>query len=176
MRLLPIRSSRRFLLALIIAVVSLSACVTNNQELPDDVTATPETTTKGERADLDRRLSAWETAMRSEFTFLWDNVNALRAARLPPEGSCNYPDFGRSPVEATETLRARDRVGADIIDQLAYADVLLLQARDKWIEFCGGGITSGDAVAFMDTRLSPAYQSLNLARNVLDERAAQLNR
>ena len=54
-----------------------------------------------------------------------------------------------------------------MVDHLDYAALLLQETRDEWREFCkiNGGTAS--PAAFMESRLRPAYESLNEVRLLL---------
>ncbi|HVO69678.1 MAG TPA: hypothetical protein VMT24_06515, partial [Aggregatilineaceae bacterium] len=75
------------------------------------------------------------------------------------------------PVTMDADQRAADDLGGKLVDQLAYAAGLLDSARAQWDNFCGNRASASDTIAFLNSRLTAANQTLDFVKNTLDLRA-----
>lgn len=128
------------------------------------------------RVSLDERASAYEQSLRAELDWLWQNRIDAAALGRPGEGRCTVPDFAHVPPTMDAEARDDDDLGGKIVDQLTDAGQWIADSRARWEQFCAGGPTASDTVAFLDSRLNAAARSLNLAREWLDARAESRRR
>jgi len=159
----PRSTTRQWLAALLALVAALILAACDREEA--DV-----------RLSLDERASAYEESLRAELDWLWQNRIDAASLGRPGEGRCAVPDFARVAPTMDDNARADDDLGGKIVDQLTYASQLIADSRARWEQFCAGGSTASDAVAFLDSRLNAAARSLNLAREWLDARAESRRR
>jgi len=112
---------------------------------------------------LREQITHYELTLRAEADWLWGGMNyAVTHSRLD-SSVCMARDFGHHPVSADSNA---EPILMDLIDHLDYAAMMIGQARDRWQQFCRGEVLSSPA-AFMESRLRPAYDSLNLIRATL---------
>jgi hypothetical protein len=159
---------RGLVCALVVILVALTAC-TNTAD--DDAPTEVPHSSNSERASLDQKLSRYLGGLRVEFDWLWDRANIARTNGRPTDDVCSFPDFDIKPVTMSDDHRTRDDVGAIMVDQLDYVATLLEQSNSEWREFCNFRVNAGEAVVFMDPRLSQAYQELNVVEKTLEKRA-----
>ncbi|MCZ7539669.1 MAG: hypothetical protein M5U29_07140 [Anaerolineae bacterium] len=159
----PRSTTRQWLAALLALVAALILAACDREEA--DV-----------RLSLDERASAYEESLRAELDWLWQNRIDAASLGRPGEGRCAVPDFARVAPTMDDNARADDDLGGKIVDQLTYASQLIADSRARWEQFCAGGSTASDAVAFLDSRLNAAARSLNLAREWLGARAESRRR
>ena len=120
---------------------------------------------------LDERLDRYEESLRAEATWLWDNMVYASTHLRPDSEHCADPGIAHTPVVMDETARTDDSVAALLTDRLDYAAELVEQARAQWEKHCAGEVNAAAAVSFLDSRLRPAFESLNLVRSSMSERA-----
>ena len=172
--MLNVNFSRRWLVViglLLVMMTVLSACVgTEDENAPTEVPRS----SNDERADLDGNLSAWESSLRAEFDWLWPLATDGSARPIPEY--CDSPGFSHKPVTLSDDKRVEDDVAGWMVDNLAYADTLILQSREKWVEFCDVQASLSDSSGYIQVRLSSAYEALNNVRRTLDLREQSRDR
>ncbi|MCL4237020.1 MAG: hypothetical protein KJ047_02130 [Anaerolineae bacterium] len=163
MTAVPRLTARQWLAAFLalVAALTLTACARQEKDV---------------RLSLDERASAYEESLRAELDWLWQNRIDAASQGRPDEGRCVAPDYARVAPTMDDEARAADDLGGKIVDQLTYASQLIADSRARWEQFCAGGPTASDTVAFLDSRLNAAARSLNLAREWLDARAESRRR
>ncbi|MBN1202061.1 MAG: hypothetical protein JXJ20_09415 [Anaerolineae bacterium] len=122
---------------------------------------------------MDTRLSKWEQSLRAEADWLWGNMQFVSTHLSPNEEHCAEQSFKHKSVGIDDSTRKTDPDAGTLVDQLDYAETLIVQARSQWRAFCNDETTSSTAYAFLQSRLTPAYDSLNYANSKLAERAEQ---
>ena len=120
---------------------------------------------------LDERLTQYEAALRTELNWLWDNMVYTQTHPAVSAERCAARDFKRQPVTMNAEERAADDLGGKMVDQLAYAAGLLDAARAQWANFCGHRAPASDTIAFLNSRLTAANQTLNAVKDTLNLRA-----
>jgi hypothetical protein len=149
---------RRLLALLVVVMVLFSACAGAE-------TAEEETDTS---SGGDATLKKWERSLRKEADWLWSNMNYVSTHNWPEDDAdCEDQTFNHNPVEMTEDERDENPVEARTLDQLEYAGLLLEQSHEMWLEFCAEDETGQVTYAFMESRMRPAYESLNQAKTTI---------
>lgn len=123
------------------------------------------------RLTLDERLAAYESSLRAEADWLWNNMIVTQTRPRPDEAACAPQDFGRTPVTMDAAERTEDDLGGKVLDQLDYAAQVIDQARTQWDAFCTLHASAADTVAFLNVRITGAIQRLDVAKEALDTRA-----
>lgn len=114
------------------------------------------------------RLLAYETSLRSEADWLWNNMNYARLHYEPDPVWCSQQRFDHQPVTLSRTERDQDPDNALLSDHLEYAAARIAEVRAEWERYCrSGGGHPGD---YMEAGLRLAYSSLNTARVALRPR------
>jgi hypothetical protein len=144
------------LLALALGMV-LSAC-RNDKKKPPEVS-------------LDDRITAYQLSLKAELDWLWANMVYTQAHPSIDAEHCAAKQFTRKPVSMSDKARANDDLGGKMVDQLDYAAGLLDAARTQWDNFCGNRASASDTIAFLNSRLSAANQTLDFVKDTLDLRA-----
>lgn len=122
---------------------------------------------------LDARMGRYDQTLREEAAWLWDNMNLARANPRPEAERCADRNWNHQPVVMDAEARRLDPTAARMVDHLDYAATLIGQARDEWARHCRNEISAMNAAAFLESRLVPAFRSLNIVRDALDQRAAR---
>jgi outer membrane murein-binding lipoprotein Lpp len=148
---------RRLVVAVLVAALALSGCKSSKKE---DVKQT-----------LDERLVAYEASLRAELNWLWDDMAYAQAHSSPTTDRCAAQDFKLQPVTMSADERTADDLGGKLVDQLDYAAGLLDAARAQWDNFCGNRASASDTIAFLNSRLTAANQTLDFVKDTLDLRA-----
>jgi len=86
-------------------------------------------------------------------------------------GALTFALFVLSLLVGPAAIGLGDSVAALLTDRLDYAAELVEQARAQWEKHCAGEVNAAAAVSFLDSRLRPAFESLNLVRSSMSERA-----
>jgi hypothetical protein len=120
---------------------------------------------------LDERLSRYEAALRAELDWLWENMSYMQSHASASADRCAAQDFNLQPVTMDAEARTQDDLGGKMVDQLVYAAELIDSARAQWDSFCGNRVSASDTIAFLNSRLTAAAQSLDFVKNMLDLRA-----
>jgi hypothetical protein len=89
----------------------------------------------------------------------------------PTTDRCAAQDFKLQPVTMSADERTADDLGGKLVDQLDYAAGLLDAARAQWDNFCGNRASASDTIAFLNSRLTAANQTLDFVKDTLDLRA-----
>jgi hypothetical protein len=114
------------------------------------------------------RLLDYEKSLRQEADWLWNNMNYCRTHYSPEAEPCAHRTFTHKAVEMDESARAQDPSNASLLDYLDYATLLIQQAHEEWNHFCDGQRNGYNTAAFLESRLTPTYDSLNYVRVVLE--------
>ena len=115
----------------------------------------------------DQLLRDYETSIRSEADWLWNNMNYARTHLDPDPALCGVESFERKAVTLTAEARERDPRSAALVDHLDYAAALITQAHDEWTLFCTRRSSAVNTAAQLERRLLPAYDSMNQVRVAL---------
>jgi len=161
---------RRTMSARVLLVLLLAAILTACGGDADDSDATP--APKMDES-LDARIGRFDQTLREEATWLWDNMNVARTNPQPPAERCAEQRWDHQPVVLDAEARRLDPTAARMVDHLDYAATLIGQARDEWARHCRNEISAMNAVAFLESRLTPAFKSMNIVRDALDQRVAR---
>jgi len=119
---------------------------------------------------LDQQMTNYEASLRAEADWLWSNMNYATTHARPETSQCAARDFKHKPVELDDTTRQTDLTAGSLVDNLNYVAELIGQARDQWKLFCDNQINSATASAFLESRLRPAYETLNTITTMLEQR------
>jgi hypothetical protein len=147
---------RRWIVVVLAAGLALSGCKSKKEDV---------------KQTLDERLVAYEASLRAEMNWLWGNMTYAQAHSSTSAERCAAQDFKLQPVTMNADERAEDDLGGKLVDQLAYAAGLLDAARAQWDDFCGNRASASDTIAFLNSRLSAANQTLDFVKATLDLRA-----
>jgi hypothetical protein len=147
---------RRLVLVGLVAALALSGCKSKKEDV---------------KQTLDERLVAYEASLRAELNWLWDNMSYTQTHSSASADRCAAPDFNLQPVTMDDEQRAQDDLGGKLVDQLAYAAELIDASRAQWDSFCGNRAYASDTIAFLNSRLTVANQTLNFVKDMLDQRA-----
>lgn len=153
-------------LLVVVLVAVLAACSGDGNEA-DDATPVPRM-----NESLDVRMGRLDQSLREEAKWLWDNMNLARTNPRPDADRCAERDWGHQPVVMDAEARRLDPTASRMVDHLDYAATLIGQARDEWARHCRDELSAMNVVMFLESRLTPAYRSLNIVRDALDRRAA----
>jgi hypothetical protein len=152
-------------LLVVVLVAVLAACSGDGNEA--DATPVPRM-----NESLDVRMGRLDQSLRDEAKWLWDNMNYARTNPRPDADRCAAREWEHRPVVMDAEARRLDPTASRMVDHLDYATTLIGQARDEWARHCRDEISAMNVVIFLESRLTPAYQSLNIVRDALDRRAA----
>lgn len=148
------RTSRMWWIGLLLIVLGLSACSENSDGIPP----------------FDQKMIDYEASLRAEADWLWENMTAARTQALPDSERCKPRTFTHDPIEVTDTIRKTDDVAAKTGDHLIYAAELIGQAHAEWEQYCDGRLSGGSTAVYMESRLRPAYNSLNVVNDTMYKR------
>lgn len=126
----------------------------------------------GTQLTLNERLRRYERSLREDADTLWTDMNYARSHAYPDPELCPAPTVDHQPVEVDDATRADDDIAGRLADNLKYSHQLIDEARGAWERFCANEQRGADAAAFMQSRLQPAYTTLNTASNTLILRGA----
>lgn len=158
------KAYRFLLLPLVMLALAALACAGGSSDSEEGE--------EGSVGDIDKQMKKYEESLREEADWLWSNMNYARGHTVAlDDADCAAKKFERAAPEMTEAAREEDDVAAQTLDQLDYAALLITEAHDMWGEYCDGSETGGYVTAFLESRLTPAYQNLNLAKSTLTARA-----
>jgi len=112
----------------------------------------------------ERQFLNYESSLRQQADWLWNNMNYARAHTAIEGDICAPRTFEHRPVTLSERPREASPREASLADHLAYAATLIGQAHDEWNLYCQSARGSGGTANFLESRLLPAYNSLNQVR------------
>jgi hypothetical protein len=158
------RSARGWWITLLLVVALLAGCSTEPTKKEPVSTSTKEPNNK-----YSAELSKYENSLRSEATWLWDNMNYARTHTVGDDEHCAPKDFKHEPVTMDADARQTNDLAARILDQLDYAFQLIGQSRDEWGLYCQRSESADVTTAFLQSRLDPAFKSLNVAKDALTQ-------
>jgi hypothetical protein len=117
-------------------------------------------------------MNKYRASLRTEADWLWGNMTYAQANPLPDAAHCTPKVFTHEPVVMDAAARADDVAAGKLVDRLDYAATLINQAHAQWDTFCQGNISPVNLVAFLDSRLRPAYDNLSHVESTLVLRGA----
>ena len=150
----------RFIPGLLLLAVLLAACGGGGGDAAGG----------GGEGTIDERMKAYEKTLHEELDWMWDNRNYAGTHAWPDEAHCEAKDFEHYPVELDEAAREEDPTAGLLVDHLDYAAALITQAREKWDQHCQQDDTNVNTVAFLDSRLNAANESLGIVEDTLKQR------
>jgi hypothetical protein len=116
---------------------------------------------------LDSQIESYETSVRAEADWLWNNMNYARTHLQPDDTYCKPEVFVHRKVTLDDATRQNDPQSAALVDRVDYAAVLVRQAHDEWNRFCSHQNSAVGTVAALEPRLTLAYASMNQVRGAL---------
>lgn len=146
---------RRWVAVVLVAALALSGCKSKKEDV---------------KQTLDERLVAYEASLRAEMDWLWSNMTYAQTHSSTTAERCAAQDFKQQPVTMNADERAADDLGGKLVDQLDYAAGLLDAARAQWDSFCANRASASDTIAFLNSRLNAANQTLDFVKDTLDLR------
>ena len=111
-----------------------------------------------------QRFLNYENSLRQEADWLWNNMNYARTHSTIEGDICAPRTFEHQPVTLSDSERQASPRDASLADHLNYAAALIGQAHDEWTLYCQSARGSGGTASFIESRLLPAYNSLNQVR------------
>jgi hypothetical protein len=116
---------------------------------------------------LDSQIESYETSVRAEADWLWNNMNYARTHLQPDDTYCKSEVFVHRKVTLDDATRQSDPQRAALVDRVDYAAVLVRQAHDEWNRFCSHQNSAVGTVAALEPRLTLAYANMNQVRGAL---------
>lgn len=111
-----------------------------------------------------RDIRSYERSLRQEADWLWNKMNYARTHTAIEGDICAPRTFKHKPFSLNEDERQASPREASLADHLSYAATLISQAHDEWDLYCQSVRGSGGTANFIESRLLPAYNSLNQIR------------
>lgn len=167
-----VAGKRRWLLLGLIALLALGACTSDDREMLDVLEG--EDSPQDVRRQRTEILDEWLTGLRAEADWLWESAVVAEQQPARPAERCPAPAYSHTPLTLTNDERAEDDVSARMVDLLVYAEQLIDQAHVQWDTYCDNQVTAATAVAFIRSRLNPAYSSLDAVAETLELRKERL--
>ena len=153
---------------LLVGLLVLGACTSSDRETLDLL--------GGEEDPLDQRrernqvMEAWLESLNSEAGWLWVSADMAQSSPASVLERCPAPAVTHPALSLTDEDRADDDVSAKMVDLLNYAQQLIAQSREQWNANCGNATQLGGTVAFIRSRLTPAYDAMAEVRQTVDKR------
>ena len=163
-----------WLAVVLLGVLLLGACTSTDRETLDAL--------GGQEDPLDQRrerndiTAAWLDSLRTEANWLWASADIAQSAPGQVAERCPAPGVTHTPLSLTAEERADDDVSAKMIDLLDYAQQLIAQSREQWNANCGNPPQLGNTVAFIRSRLNPAYTTMDEVQQTVDKRREVLDK
>lgn len=147
----------RWISVALFVMILLSGCDDNGGSVSSGVT-------------LDQQLGRYQSSLRSEADWLWDHMTYTYENPRIDAARCTPKTFDHQPVILDQAVRADDQTAGKLVDHLDYAAPLIQEAHAQWDGYCQGNLSAVNVVAFIQSRLQPAYSSLNVVESTLIQR------
>lgn len=119
-------------------------------------------------ATPDQQLRSYESSVREEADWLWNNLNYCRTHLEPDPEMCRAEAFTHDRIILAADAREKDPPRAGLVDYLDYASALVQDCHRAWNEFCAGQRSAISTASYLEARLTTAYDALNQVRRATE--------